>query len=143
VALAAKFRFLASFLPHLKQLQIRCKIEKRSLVVCGDINIAHQNIDLKNWKSNLKSSGFTPEERAWFTHILTQENIVDIWRTLYPNEAGYTWWSNRGGAYQNNVGWRIDYQLCSADFAAKASYATIYKAQKFSDHAPLIVEYTV
>lgn len=140
---AAKFRFLAAFLPHLKQLQIRCKTEKRGLVLCGDINIAHQNIDLKNWKSNLKFSGFTPEERAWFTHMLTQESMVDMWRTLYPNEAGYTWWSNRGGAYQNNVGWRIDYQLCSADFAAKARHASIYKAQKFSDHAPLIVEYTV
>jgi exodeoxyribonuclease III len=139
---AAKFRFLAAFLPHLKRLQASCHAAGRGLVVCGDVNIAHAEIDLKNWKGNLKNSGFTPEERAWMTALLSEHGMVDVWRTLYPSEAGYTWWSNRGAAYENNVGWRIDYQLASADFAAKATTASIYKAQKFSDHAPLIVVYT-
>ncbi len=140
---AAKFRFLAAFLPHLKRLQAACAAAGRGLVVCGDVNIAHAEIDLKNWKGNLKNSGFTPEERAWMTALLTQHGMVDVWRTLYPAAPGYTWWSNRGAAYEKDVGWRIDYQLASADFAAKAHSASIYKTEKFSDHAPLIVEYAV
>ena len=138
---AAKFRFLATFLPHLKRLQAECAAAGRGLVVCGDINIAHQEIDLRNWKGNLKNSGFTPEERAWMSALLTQHGMVDVWRTLYPSEPGYTWWSNRGQAYANDVGWRIDYQLASPDLAARAMAAQIYKGEKFSDHAPLIVEY--
>lgn len=140
---AAKFRFLAAFLPYFQQLKTICHTEKRGLILCGDINIAHNNIDLKNWKSNLKNSGFTPEERAWISHFIDQEQMVDIWRHLYPNEAGYTWWSYRGSAYKNNVGWRIDYQFCTADIASKAICAHVYTEQKFSDHAPLIVEYCV
>ena len=142
---AAKFRFLAKFLPHLHSLQAACKAAGRGLVVCGDVNIAHAEIDLKNWKGNLKNSGFTPEERAWMSALLAKDNahgMVDVWRTLYPSEPGYTWWSNRGGAYAKDVGWRIDYQLASADFAAKARSASIYKGEKFSDHAPLVVDYT-
>jgi exodeoxyribonuclease III len=139
---AAKFRFLAAFLPYLKQLHSICEVEKRGLVVCGDINIAHQNIDLKNWKNNLQNSGFTPKERHWLTQLFTEEGMVDVWRNLYPTTAGYTWWSNRGAAYQNDVGWRIDYQLCNHLFASKACHASIYKTEKFSDHAPLIIEYT-
>jgi exodeoxyribonuclease III len=140
---AAKFRFLAAFLPHLKRVQAACTEAGRGLVLCGDVNIAHAEIDLKNWKGNLKNSGFTPEERAWMTALLTEHGMVDTWRTLYPSEPGYTWWSNRGGAYEKNVGWRIDYQLASADFAAKARSASIYKGEKFSDHAPLIVDYAL
>jgi exodeoxyribonuclease III len=138
---AAKFRFLAVFVPHLKQLQAVCKQSGRGLVVCGDINMAHAEIDLKNWKGNLKNSGFTPEERAWMTALLTEHGMVDVWRTMYPAQPGYTWWSNRGAAYEKDVGWRIDYQLASADFAAKATVASVYKDEKFSDHAPLIIEY--
>ncbi len=138
---AAKFRFLAKFLPHLHSLQAACKAAGRGLVVCGDVNIAHAEIDLKNWKGNLKNSGFTPEERAWMTALLTEHGMVDTWRTLYPSEAGYTWWSNRGAAYEKDVGWRIDYQLASANFADKARSASIYKGEKFSDHAPLTVDY--
>jgi exodeoxyribonuclease-3 len=140
---AAKFRFLAKFLPHLKALQAACKASGRGLVVCGDINIAHAEIDLKNWKGNLKNSGFTPEERAWVTALLTEHGMVDVWRSLYPDQAGYTWWSNRGAAYEKDVGWRIDYQLASTDFGAKAHSASIYKGEKFSDHAPLVVDYEV
>ncbi len=138
---AAKFRFLAAFLPHLTQLQASCKASGRGLVVCGDVNIAHAEIDLKNWKGNLKNSGFTPEERAWMTELLTQHGMVDVWRTRFPTQAGYTWWSNRGAAYEKDVGWRIDYQLATSDFAAKTTTASVYKGEKFSDHAPLIVEY--
>ena len=140
---AAKFRFLAAFIPHLQALQAACAAAGRGLVVCGDVNIAHAEIDLKNWKGNLKNSGFTPEERAWMTALLTQHGMVDVWRTLYPAQAGYTWWSNRGDAYNKDVGWRIDYQLASPSLAAKATRASIYKAEKFSDHAPLVVEYGV
>ncbi len=140
---AAKFRFLAKFLPHLHSLQTACKAAGRGLVVCGDVNIAHAEIDLKNWKGNLKNSGFTPEERAWMSALLNQHGMVDVWRTLYPQVAGYTWWSNRGAAYEKDVGWRIDYQLASTDFAAKARHASIYKGEKFSDHAPLTVDYVL
>ena len=138
---AAKFRFLAVFLPHFQALQAECAAAGRGLLLCGDINMAHQNIDLKNWKGNLKNSGFTPDERAWMSALLTEHGMVDIWRTLHPEVPGYSWWSNRGGAYDKDVGWRIDYQLASADLAAKAHTASVYKAQKFSDHAPVVVEY--
>lgn len=138
---AAKFRFLAAFIPHLKTLQAACAAAGRYLVVCGDINIAHAEIDLKNWKGNLKNSGFTPEERAWMTELLTTHGMMDVWRNLYPQAPGYTWWSNRGDAYHKDVGWRIDYQLVSPNLATQARSAHIYKAEKFSDHAPLVVEY--
>lgn len=101
----AKFRFLEEFYPHLVQLK-----KKREFILCGDVNIAHREIDLKNWKGNLKNSGFLPEERAWMTQLLTQAGVVDVYRQLKPNATGdaYTWWSNRGQAYAKNVGWRLD-----------------------------------
>ena len=134
----AKFRFLASFHPHLMRLRA-----EREFIVCGDVNIAHQAIDLKNWKGNLKNSGFLPEERAWMTDLLERDGLVDVYRHLHPDTTGeaYTWWSNRGQAWANNVGWRIDYQLATAALAAQAHAASIYKEQRFSDHAPLTVEY--
>lgn len=130
-----KFRFLEYYLPILKQQN-----NERDYIICGDWNIAHQEIDLKNWKGNLKNSGFLPEERAWMTELLNS-GYTDSWRTLYPEDAGYTWWSNRGQAYVKNVGWRIDYQIISDSLKDKLKSATIYKQQKFSDHAPLIMEY--
>lgn len=135
----AKFRFLASFYPHLMQLQA-----EREFILCGDINIAHQAIDLKNWKGNLKNSGFLPEERAWMTQLLEQDGLVDVHRHLHPQATGdaYTWWSNRGQAWANNVGWRIDYQLATPALAAQATTASVYKDQRFSDHAPLMMEYS-
>ncbi|MFZ6649160.1 exodeoxyribonuclease III [Undibacterium sp. TJN25] len=135
----AKFRFMELFLPHLIALQA----EGRELVICGDWNIAHKEIDLKNWKSNQKNSGFLPEERAWMTRIFEELGWVDVYRRLYPETTGdaYTWWSNRGQAWANNVGWRIDYHVATAGIAEKASKSYIYKEQRFSDHAPLIIEY--
>lgn len=132
-----KFAFLDAFFPMLQDLIN----EGRDIVICGDWNIAHQNIDIKNWKGNQKNSGFLPEEREWLTQVINTQGWVDTWRTLYPAEPGYTWWSNRGQAYAKNVGWRIDYQLATPDFAKKAVDASVYKDEKFSDHAPLIVNY--
>ncbi len=136
---AAKFRFMALFLPHLQTLMEG----GRDIVVCGDWNIAHKEIDLKNWKSNQKNSGFLPEERAWMTKIFDELGWVDVYRKLHPDATGeaYTWWSNRGQAWAKNVGWRIDYQVTTAGLAACSRAASVYKAQRFSDHAPLIIEY--
>lgn len=133
-----KFDFLARFLPHLAAL----RQSGQDVVLCGDWNIAHQPIDLKNWKGNLKNSGFLPEERAWLTEVLTTQGWCDVWRSLYPELPGYTWWSNRGQAYAKDVGWRIDYQIASPALAARATAAHIYKNEKFSDHAPLVVDYS-
>ncbi len=132
-----KYQFLDAFYPMLQSLIA----EGRDVVVCGDWNIAHQNIDLKNWKGNQKNSGFLPEERAWLSKVIQELGWVDIWRTLYPEIAGYTWWSNRGQAYSKDVGWRIDYQMVTPELAQKAISASVYKEQKFSDHAPLVVSY--
>jgi exodeoxyribonuclease-3 len=135
----AKFRFMEAFFPHLEAL-IK---SGREIVICGDWNIAHREVDLKNWKSNQKNSGFLPEERAWMTRLFDELGWVDVHRTLCPDATGdaYTWWSNRGAAYANNVGWRIDYQIATPGIAATARAARVYKDQRFSDHAPLIVDY--
>ena len=159
---AAKFRFLAEFYPHLMGLK-----KDRDFVLCGDINIAHQEIDLKNFKGNKKNSGFLPDERAWMTELLRLDaakevaedallasvaadkllsaggGVVDVYRQLQPTTTGeaYTWWSNRGQAYAKNVGWRLDYQLATPDFAGLARSEHIYKDVRFSDHAPITVDY--
>ena len=136
---AAKFVFMERFFTHLEQLA-RCG---REVVICGDWNIAHQEIDLKNWKGNLKNSSFLPEERAWLTRVFGEQGWVDVYRTLYPEhgEEAYTWWSNRGQAWAKNVGWRIDYQIATPGIAAGAQASSVYKAARFSDHAPLIADY--
>lgn len=133
----AKYVFLNQFLPVLAKL----RASGRDVVVCGDWNIAHHNIDLKNWRGNQKNSGFLPEERAWLTRVISELGWVDTWRMLYPEVPGYTWWSNRGQAYAKDVGWRIDYQMCTPELATTARAASVYKDEKFSDHAPLIVDY--
>ncbi|MEG1770808.1 MAG: exodeoxyribonuclease III, partial [Comamonas sp.] len=133
----AKFRFMEVFLPHLQALQA----EGREVVICGDWNIAHKEIDLKNWKGNLKNSGFLPEERAWMTRIFDEVGFVDVHRGLDKREEQYTWWSNRGQAYAKNVGWRIDYHVATPGIAARAKTVSVYKDVKFSDHAPLIIDY--
>ncbi|GHT95354.1 endonuclease [Betaproteobacteria bacterium] len=135
----AKFRFLDAFFPHLAALMQ----EGREIVLCGDWNIAHQEIDLKNWKGNQKNSGFLPEERAWFSRMLNEQGWADVYRRLYPEagESAYTWWSNRGQAWAKNVGWRIDYQIATQGLAARAREARVYKDSRFSDHAPLVVDY--
>ena len=134
----AKYRFLDLFRPHLDTLRLR-----REFVLCGDVNIAHQQIDLKNWRSNQKNSGFLPEERDWMTRLLEDGSMVDVYRRLQPEatDAAYTWWSNRGQAYAKNVGWRLDYHLATPGLAVLARSAGVYKDQKFSDHAPLTVDY--
>ncbi len=133
----AKFRFMEVFLPHLIELR-NCG---REVVICGDWNIAHQEIDLKNWKSNQKNSGFLPEERAWLSKVLGEVGYVDAFRCIEPAAEQYTWWSNRGQAWAKNVGWRIDYHITTPLIAAKATGVSIYKEHRFSDHAPLSIEY--
>ncbi|MDB5965376.1 MAG: exodeoxyribonuclease [Polaromonas sp.] len=162
---AAKFRFLAEFYPYLLALK-----KDREFVLCGDINIAHQDIDLKNFKGNKKNSGFLPEERAWMTELLRGHSgddpqraredladanraadqlmtggggMVDVYRRLQPTttDAAYTWWSNRGQAYAKNVGWRLDYHLATPALAALAKAEHIFRDQRFSDHAPITVDY--
>jgi exodeoxyribonuclease-3 len=136
-----KFRFLDWMLPHLAELKA-----DREFILVGDINIAHHEADLKNWKGNLKNSGFLPAERAWMTALLDPTGpagLVDVYRQLHPDttDACYTWWSNRGQARAKNVGWRIDYQLATPGMAALARSASVYKDKWFSDHAPLTVDY--
>ncbi|MEY4749514.1 MAG: hypothetical protein RIQ60_1728 [Pseudomonadota bacterium] len=135
---AAKYRFLDLIYPHLVALKA-----EREFILVGDVNIAHREIDLKNWKGNLKNSGFLPEERAWMSRLLDQAGLVDVYRRLHPDagEAAYTWWSNRGQARAKNVGWRIDYHLATPALAALARSASVYKGEWFSDHAPLTVDY--
>jgi exodeoxyribonuclease-3 len=135
----AKFSFMERFMPRLQAL----KASGREVILCGDWNIAHKEIDLKNWKSNQKNSGFLPEERAWMTQVLDEIGFVDVHRRLLPEATGeaYTWWSNRGQAWAKNVGWRIDYQLATPGVAATARHVAVYKEQRFSDHAPLTIDY--
>lgn len=132
-----KFRFLDSYKPLLEQ---KAK-SAREYLICGDFNIAHTALDLKNWRQNRKNSGFLPEERQWLSDILNY-GMVDSWRKLHPEVPGYTWWSNRGMAYTKDVGWRIDYQISTAKIAAAAVAAEVFKGIRFSDHAPLIIKYT-
>ena len=134
-----KFGVMEQFYPHLTALLA----SGRDVVVCGDWNIAHTEADLKNWKGNKKNSGFLPEERAWMTRIFGELGWVDVYRALHPDatDEGYTWWSNRGQAWAKNVGWRIDYQVATSRLALTARRAEIYKTQRFSDHAPLIIDY--
>src|SRR5690625_4009348 len=115
----------------------------REFIICGDWNIAHQEIDLKNWRNNQKNSGFLPEERAWLTKVFDAFGWVDVYRQLYPEAAGeaYTWWSYRGHAWANNTGWRIDYHIATPGIAARAKKAYVYKEERVSDHAPLTIAY--
>ena len=113
----------------------------KQVLVCGDLNIAHQEIDLKNWKGNQKNSGFLPEEREWMTELFEVGGFNDVFRSLYPDLDMYTWWSNRGRAWEKDVGWRIDYQIATPKLAASAIEGSVYKEERFSDHSPLIIEY--
>ena len=134
---AVKFEVMDWLMPQLKTMAR----SKREFVICGDWNIAHKEIDLKNWRGNKKNSGFLPEERAWLDELFGKGGMVDAFRKVEPGEDQYTWWSNRGQAYAKNVGWRIDYQITSKKVANSAQSASIYKDQRFSDHAPLIMDY--
>lgn len=136
---AFKFSVMERFMPHLESL----RASGRDVIICGDWNIAHQEIDLKNWKGNRKNSGFLPEERAWLTDLFGRVGWCDVYRRLHPQttEECYTWWSNRGQAWARNVGWRIDYHIATPQVAALARSAAIYKDERFSDHAPLTIDY--
>jgi len=134
-----KYRFLAALYPHLQALKA-----EREFILVADVNIAHKEIDLKNWRSNQKNSGFLPEERAWLTRLFDRAEgagLVDVFRTLNDKAEQYTWWSNRGAARANNVGWRLDYHLATPGIAALARAEAIYTGQLFSDHAPLTIDY--
>ena len=135
--LAVKFRFLERSIPRLHELAL----SGRDVIICGDWNIAHKEIDLKNWRSNQRNSGFLPEERAWLSGVIDHLGFVDVFRRIDSRADQYTWWSNRGQAWAKNVGWRLDYQIATPAIAAKASAASIYKARRFSDHAPLTIDY--
>ena len=132
----AKFRFLARIYPHLVKLKA-----EREFVLMGDINIAHKEIDLRNWKSNQKNSGFLPEERAWLSKLFDRAGLVDVFRTLNDKPDQYTWWSQRGAAREKNVGWRLDYHIATPAVAATARREQIYLEQRFSDHAPVVIDY--
>jgi exodeoxyribonuclease-3 len=132
-----KFDFMERFMPYLQSLANN----GRDTIICGDWNIAHKNIDIKNWKSNQKNSGFLPEERAWLDQLFADNSWFDAFRLVNSEIEQYTWWSNRGQAWLKNVGWRIDYQIISASLTDRAFGASIYKDERFSDHAPLIIDY--
>lgn len=134
---ASKFRFLDLFMPLLKKF----RRQKREYIICGDWNIAHKKIDLKNWRPNQKNSGFLPEERAWMDELLGPAGYVDAFRRVNQQPDEYTWWSNRGRAYDNNVGWRIDYQIVTPGIGKTVSDAKIYRRKRYSDHAPLTIDY--
>ncbi|MCK1796809.1 exodeoxyribonuclease III [Streptomyces sp. XM4193] len=143
-----KERFMASFLPYLKELRARAAADGREVLVCGDWNIAHREADLKNWRNNRKNSGFLPEERAWLGRVLDPADggYVDVVRALHPDQEGpYSWWSYRGRAFDNDTGWRIDYHLATPGLAARALKAEVERApshpERWSDHAPVSVVY--
>jgi exodeoxyribonuclease-3 len=132
-----KYRFLDEFLLHLKSLRRK----RREFIICADWNICHREIDLKNWRSNQKNSGFLPEERAWLDRLYDEVGYIDSFRLVNQESDQYTWWSNRGQAWAKNVGWRLDYQVITPRLADRVLAAGIYKDERFSDHAPQIMDY--
>lgn len=129
------------FLHHYNKILQQAVLSSKTFVICGDWNIVHKEIDIKNFKSNQKSSGCLPEERAWLDAVLTQQGWVDAFRIINQEPDQYTWWSQRGRAWENNVGWRIDYQVVTPNLADKIRAVNICKDHRFSDHAPLIIDY--
>lgn len=132
-----KFKFMAAFMPHMRELYA----SGREILLCGDWNIAHTEKDLKNWRGNRKNSGFLPEERAWLTELFSTVGFIDVFRQLHPELEAYTWWSNRGRAWEKNIGWRIDYHIATPGIAHTARSTSIFMDQRFSDHAPLTIDY--
>lgn len=136
---ARKFHFMADYMKHMKKL----RKSRREIIVCADWNICHKEIDLKNWRANRKNSGFLPEEREWLDLLYDDVGYVDAFRLVNEEPEQYSWWSNRGQARANNVGWRLDYQVVTQDIAKKVTSAEIYTGQNFSDHAPVIIDYAL
>ncbi|AFZ82950.1 exodeoxyribonuclease III [Candidatus Kinetoplastidibacterium crithidiae] len=137
----AKLIFLQKFELYLKEIYSESILSKRNLLICGDWNIAHTQMDIKNWKNNLNKPGFLPEERNWLSEIINNYNLVDVFRKLHPHQEQYTWWSNRARSWERNVGWRIDYQMANNSLANLAISSEIYMETRFSDHAPLTIDY--
>ncbi len=135
---AVKFDFLERFMQHLKVI----RADQRRMIFCGDINVAHKQIDLKNWQANQKHSGFLPNERAWMDELIEVRGFIDCFRELNKAPNEYSWWSNRGQAWAKNVGWRIDYQLATPSLRSAVESVDIYREKRFSDHAPVIVKYS-
>lgn len=131
------------FLDEYKVILKRWRDENRSIIVCGDYNIVHKRIDIKNWSGNQKASGCLPHERAWLDHIYDELGYVDTFRVVRTDRDIYSWWSNRGQARAKNVGWRIDYQACSPDWRERTVGAWVYKDEWFSDHAPVVIDYMI
>ncbi len=132
-----KFRMMDFFMPYLKSL----KRKRREFIICGDWNIAHTEADIRNWRGNKKNSGFLPEERQWLSKLFDEIGYIDAFREIEQAEHEYTWWSNRGQARANNVGWRIDYQITTPGLLGKVKSTSVYRDEQFSDHAPLIIDY--
>jgi len=132
-----KFSFMARFEERLKKM----RRQRREFIICGDWNIVHKEIDIKNFKSNQKNSGCLPEERAWLDKLFGTMGYVDAFRVVDERPEQYTWWSNRGQAWAKNVGWRIDYQVITPGLKETARKAVIFKDERFSDHAPLTLDY--
>jgi exodeoxyribonuclease-3 len=137
-AQARKYAFMDRFLPRLEAMR-RCG---REFVICGDWNIAHKEIDVKNWKRNQTMTGFLPREREWLTRVFEEHGFVDVFRVLDPNPDRFTWWVQFANARARNIGWRIDYQVATPGIARKAKKASIYVDETFSDHAPVVIDYT-
>lgn len=134
-----KFAFMGDFMQHMQAVRRK----KREFIICADWNICHKEIDLKNWRSNQKNSGFLPEERAWLDELYGTLDYVDAFRVVNQEPDQYSWWSSRGQARANNVGWRLDYQVVTPALSERIVSAEIYTEQNFSDHAPVILEYAI
>ncbi|MGI9307457.1 MAG: exodeoxyribonuclease III [Gammaproteobacteria bacterium] len=136
-----KERVMKELYPWLAARRKEADKTGRGFLLCGDINIAHTEKDIRNWRGNRNNSGFLPREREWLSRLFGEAGWVDVFRQINAEDGQYTWWSNRGRARENNVGWRIDYQIATPNFASRASAAEIYTREKFSDHAPLVIDY--
>jgi len=136
-ALARKLSFHDQIMPHFESLRRK----RREYVICADWNTCHKEIDLKNWRPNRKNSGFLPIERAWLDSLYDDVGYLDGFRLLNQDADEYTWWSNRGQAYANNVGWRLDYHVITPGLKDKAKAAWVYRDERFSDHAPVIMDF--
>ena len=139
-----KYKFFDAMQSRMAKLQ---KIEDFALVV-GDLNVGHTELDIKNWKGNIKNAGFLPEERAYFDTFMNKQGWVDIGRASHPNVPGpYTWYSFRGKAFDTDAGWRIDYHLATPALAKTASKYKVHKAKSYdsrwSDHSPVSVVYAI
>ena len=139
-----KYKFLDAMTARMDAL----RADGAKVVVLGDLNVGHTELDIKNWKGNLKNAGFLPEERAYFDTMMHKQGWVDVGRAAHPDEAGpYTWWSFRGQAFDTDAGWRIDYHLATPALAEAAANYKVQRAASYdtrwTDHSPVVVDYTL